>query len=104
MPGRGLSPLDGAARALLRQRRWREPRHERRQHWLALVVAGLLHALFVLVIWQQMRPPTIRTAVHAQADDVLQVRFITRAPDAAAASGWPRALRADVSSRRRNAP
>jgi hypothetical protein len=89
LPGRGLSPLDGAARALLRQRRWREPRHERRQHWLALVVAGQLHALFVLVIWQQMRPPTIRTTVRTQADDVLQVRFITRAPDTVAAPPPP---------------
>jgi hypothetical protein len=89
LPGRGLSPLDGAARALLRQRCWREPRHERRQHWLALVVAGLLHALFVLVIWQQMRPPTIRTTVRTQADDVLQVRFITRAPDTVAAPPPP---------------
>ena len=89
MPGRGLSPLDGAARALLRQRRWREPQHERRQRWLALVVAGLLHALFVLVIWQQMQPPTIRATVRTQADDVLQVRFITRAPDTAAAPPPP---------------
>lgn len=88
-PGRGLSPLDGAARALLRQRRWHEPRHEHRQRWLALVAAVLLHALFVLVIWQQMRPPTIRAVVHMQLDDVLQIRFITRAPDIAAAPPPP---------------
>ncbi|MBQ4855202.1 hypothetical protein IMW82_11040 [Rhodanobacter sp. B2A1Ga4] len=72
----------------MRQRRWREPRHERRQHWLALVVAGLLHALFVLVIWQQMRPPMIQ-ATHMQPDEVLQVRFITRAPATAAAPPPP---------------
>ncbi|UJM85668.1 hypothetical protein [Rhodanobacter denitrificans] len=89
LPGRGLSPLEGAAQALLRQRRWREPRRERRQHWLALVVAGLLHVLFVLVIWQQMRPPVIRSVVHLQLDDVLQVRFVARTPNAAAAPPPP---------------
>jgi hypothetical protein len=56
---------------------------------LALALAVLLHVLFVLVIWQQMRPPTIRTVVHMQLDDVLQVRFITRAPNTAAAPPPP---------------
>ncbi|GAA0889753.1 hypothetical protein [Rhodanobacter soli] len=56
---------------------------------MALALAVLLHVLFVLVIWQQMRPPTIRTVVHMQLDDVLQVRFITRAPNTAAAPPPP---------------
>lgn len=67
---------------MLRQRRWREPRRERRQHGLALLVAVLLHGLFVLVIWQQMRPRPPAT-VAAPQDEVLQVRFITHAPASA---------------------
>jgi hypothetical protein len=65
---------------MLRQRRWREPRRERRQHWLALVVAILLHGLFLRVIWQQMRPQPPATTASVAQDDVLQVRVITRAP------------------------
>ncbi|HZY34324.1 MAG TPA: hypothetical protein VFE75_11195, partial [Rhodanobacter sp.] len=56
---------------------------------MALALAVLLHVLFVLVIWQQMRPPTIRSVVHMQLDDVLQVRFITRAPNTVAAPPPP---------------
>lgn len=52
-------------------------------------MAGLLHGLFVLVIWQQMRPPTIRVA-PAPAE-VLQVRFILRAAPAAAVPPPPAA-------------
>jgi hypothetical protein len=82
-PGRGLIPLDGPARARLRQRRWREPTGDRRQHWLALAVAVLLHVLFVLVVWRAMRPPHASTLLHVRLDDV-QMRFIARAPSAAA--------------------
>jgi len=88
-PGRGLNPLDGTA--LPRQWRRREPRRTRRLHWLALLLAALLHALFALVVWQQMRPPASRSVAYAQADEVLQVRFITRAAPAAAAPPPPAA-------------
>lgn len=59
--------------------RWREPLQE--QHWrvLALVVAMLLHVLFVLVIWGMMRPPASVPA-QARPEQVLQVRFITNTP------------------------
>ncbi|MEY2116148.1 MULTISPECIES: hypothetical protein [Rhodanobacter] len=73
---------------LLRPGRWRESWRDRRAHWLALLVAGLLHVLFVLVVWQQMRPPTIPAAAPAQAE-VLQVRFIMRASPTATAPPPP---------------
>jgi hypothetical protein len=78
-PDGGLAPLDGSTQARLRQRRWREPRHERRQRWLAIVVALLLHALFVVAIWYGMRPRPTPMAV-ARTDEVLRIRFITRSP------------------------
>ena len=58
--------------------RWRGPWQERRWHILALVVAMLLHVLFVLVIWGEMRPLPVATP-HARPEEVLQVRFITPA-------------------------
>lgn len=83
-PGRGLTPLDGPTRARLRQLRWREPWHERRWHGLALAVALLLHVLFMLVIWSEMRPQPVPTMQHARSKEVLEVRFIARAAVAAA--------------------
>lgn len=50
-------------------------------------MAGLLHGLFALVVWQQMRPPTIR--VLPAPAEVLQVRFILRASPTAAAPPPP---------------
>ena len=44
----------------------------------------MLHVLFLLVLWQQMRPPAIASVVHVQLDDVLRVRFIAHEPAAAA--------------------
>lgn len=61
-------------------RRHDEPAHERQWRWLALVVALLLHAAFTVVIWYGMSPPSIATPPDMHADEVLQVRFITRAP------------------------
>ncbi len=78
-PDGGLAPLDGPTLARLRQRRWREPQHDRRQRWLAIVVAVPLHLLFVVAIWYGMRPrPT--PAVATRTDEVLRIRFITRSP------------------------
>ncbi|OOG59881.1 hypothetical protein B0E48_03600 [Rhodanobacter sp. C03] len=66
----------------MRQLRWREARSERRSRWLALVVAALLHLPFLLVIWFEMRPPAPTVQV-VRPEEVLQVRFITRAPPVA---------------------
>ncbi|HEY1588900.1 MAG TPA: hypothetical protein VGG00_04120 [Rhodanobacter sp.] len=72
-------PLDAPSRARLRQLRRRVPWQERRWHVLALVVAMLLHVLFLLVIWGEMHPPAVAPPpVHPE--EVLQVRFITPAP------------------------
>ncbi len=58
----------------------REPAHDRRWHWPALIVAVLLHAVFMVAIWYGMRPPPTAASTKVQPDEVLQVRFITRAP------------------------
>lgn len=83
-------PLDGPALAMLQQRRWRESRQDRRRHWLGLAVTVLLHVVFVLVTWRAMRPPPARVA-PAQVEEVLQVRFITHVPVAAAKPPPPEA-------------
>lgn len=75
-------PLDGLTRARLRQVHWREPWYERRWHGLALAVAVLLHMLFLLVIWGEMRPP-MAVVQHVPPEEMLEVRFITHAPSAA---------------------
>lgn len=62
--------------------RWREPWHERRWHVLALVVAMLLHVLFILVIWGEMHPPPASAPPHARPEQVMEVRFITHQPAA----------------------
>ncbi|MEY2261496.1 hypothetical protein AB7872_13900 [Rhodanobacter denitrificans] len=82
-PARGLVPLAAAERALLQRRRWREPGREYRWHGPALLVALLLHALFALVVWQQMRPRP-PAMPRASRDEVLEVRFVTSAPPAPA--------------------
>ncbi|TPG11351.1 hypothetical protein EAH75_10540 [Rhodanobacter glycinis] len=66
---------------MLPQRSGREPGHDHRQHWLALVVAVLLHAVFVVAIWYGMRPPPTTALAQAQPDEVLQVRFIASTPN-----------------------
>jgi hypothetical protein len=58
--------------------RRRGPQRERRQQWLAWIVAILLHGLFALVIWHQMQPPRI-VAQPAPPEEVLHVRFIAHA-------------------------
>ena len=67
------------------RRRGREPAPERRWQRLALVLAMLLHAVFVVAIWYAMRPPAATALTQLQPDEVLQVRFITRTPNAPAA-------------------
>ncbi|WP_449429246.1 hypothetical protein [Rhodanobacter umsongensis] len=63
----------------MRELRRREPWQERRWHVLALVVAMLLHVLFMLVIWGEMHPRAV-VRPPVPPEEVLQVRFITPAP------------------------
>ncbi|WP_457383412.1 hypothetical protein [Rhodanobacter sp. TND4EL1] len=105
----GPLSADQAATAARHRQRWREPLRERRQHWLALLAALLLHGVFVVVVWQQMRPRWVAPAI-ASTDEVLQVRFITSAsaPAVPAAPAMqapprPRAPRASHEAPRKNA-
>jgi hypothetical protein len=91
-PIQGLTPLDGPTLAVLRQLRWRKSPPDHRQLWLALVVAALLHVLFVWVTWQEMRPPPSPPVAHVQRNEVLQIRFIARAAPAAVEPPPPPAL------------
>ena len=75
--------MDASTRAILQQWRQRGAPPERRLPGLALAVALLLHALFMLAIWHEMRPPVTAAASPQRQDDVLQVRFIASAPQAA---------------------
>jgi hypothetical protein len=70
---------------VLQRRRGREPQIERRQHRLALAIALMMHALFVLAIWYGMRSPPAMPVPPAPPSEVMQVRFITQAPMTAAA-------------------
>jgi hypothetical protein len=79
-PQHGLTPLDASTRALLRQMHWRKSPRDRRQVWPALVVAVLLHALFVMVIWHAMRPALLADAVHVRHEEAMQIRFIESTP------------------------
>ena len=74
---------------MLRQRRWREPHHHHLPHWLILALVVLLHGLFVLVTWYEMRPPAAINLVHLRLDDVMRVRFIAREPSTAAVKPPP---------------
>lgn len=61
-------------------------------------MAGLLHVLFALAVWQQMQAPIIRRMAPAPPVDVLQVRFIMRM---ASVAPVPHPPAAPVSPRRR---
>jgi hypothetical protein len=78
--------------AVLRQLRWRKSPPDRRLLWLALVVAALLHVLFVWVTWLEMRPPLSPPVAHVQRNEVLQIRFIARAAPTAVEPPPPPAL------------
>jgi len=51
------------------------PRARQAGRWLPLAVTVVLHLLFVLLLWQQMRPPALPVRASAP-DEVLHVRFI----------------------------
>ena len=72
---RGLAPLDGSTRALLRQMRWRKTPPNRRRQGLALGIVLLLHGLFGLLTWHEMRLLRLYPVTHRR-DMALQVRLI----------------------------
>jgi hypothetical protein len=75
---RGLAPLDGPTRAMLHQLRWRKTPRDNRLLWAALTIALLLHAVFVTVLWYEMKPHAgEEAAVYAPAR-AMEVRFISR--------------------------
>jgi hypothetical protein len=78
-PGHGLTPLDDATLAKLRQMGWRAPPRHSRRTWMALIVALSLHAVFVAALWHLMQPVPGRAGAPS-VDEVLRVRFITRTP------------------------
>jgi hypothetical protein len=80
------APL-GVPRSARPRERWRDYLLQGRL-WL---VVALLHALFVLVLWQEMRPRLQQAPVVTAQQDALEIRFFSpRSP--AAASPPPPAL------------
>ncbi|MDE2156008.1 MAG: hypothetical protein KGJ32_08990 [Xanthomonadaceae bacterium] len=75
-------PLDAATRTLLWRLHGRKPPPDRRQRWLALALVVLLHGLFVLLIWHEMRPPIVSSVVHLRLDQPMRLRFVASAPAA----------------------
>lgn len=64
---------------MLHELRWRKPPRDHRRLWAALTIALVLHALFVVVVWHEMKPSApLPQVVHVQLDQGIQVRFITR--------------------------
>ncbi|MFC4528563.1 hypothetical protein [Dyella halodurans] len=74
---RGLAPLDGPTRALLHQLRWRKAPPNRRRQGVALGLVLLLHGLFGLLTWHELRLHNL-SAVAYRRDHALQVRLIPR--------------------------
>jgi hypothetical protein len=72
---------------MLHELRWRTPPRDRRRLWASLSVALVLHVLFMAGTWYEMKPAAAPPhVVHAQLDQGIQVRFISRstaAPHAA---------------------
>ena len=78
---------------MLHAMHWRKPPREPRRLWVALTVALLLHAFFVVAVWYEMQPPTpTPRVVEVQFDQGIRVRFITRATAPPAAASPPLAL------------
>lgn len=68
---------------MLHELRWRKPPRDPRQLWLALVIALVLHVMFVAGLWYEMKPDAqTRQLIEVQLDQPIQVRFITHAPHA----------------------
>lgn len=77
-----MAAPDWLVRVRQQRRRRQAPSITPRQHRLALLVALLLHAVFVVLIWFGMRAPTVKPSAVTAPTEVMQVRFITLAPPA----------------------
>lgn len=71
---------DAATLTRLQQARWRQPSSERRWLSVGLLLSFVLHGLFVLAVYDQMRAANAPDSDNAGARDVLQVRFFTDSP------------------------
>ncbi|MET4677426.1 MULTISPECIES: hypothetical protein [unclassified Luteibacter] len=87
----GLTPLDPATLATLRTMRQRRPvPRDRLSVTLAIAAAILLHLLLIVVVSYEMQPRVqIGFYVPHGPPDVLEVRFIDRAPPPAVPSAPP---------------
>jgi hypothetical protein len=75
---RGLDPLDGPTRAMLHQLHWRKAPRDNRLLWVALTIALFLHAVFIAVVWYEMKPHGWEFARVRQAPArAIEVRFIS---------------------------
>jgi hypothetical protein len=71
---------------MLHQMRWRKAPRDHRRLWVAMTIAVLLHAFFMLVVWYEMKPslrPHQPPEARIPMDTAIQVRFITRSASAA---------------------
>jgi hypothetical protein len=74
---RGLALLDSETRETLGRRRWRQPPLTRPALMLALTLVSVLHILFALALWYEMRPKPMHLAVvNRDTDRALIVRLI----------------------------
>lgn len=72
---RGLALLDRETRETLGRRRWRQPPLTRPTLALALTLVAVLHVLFALALWYEMRPKPLHLAA-VNIDKALIVRLI----------------------------
>jgi hypothetical protein len=75
---RGLVPLDGPTRAMLHQLRWRKTPRDKRLLWVALTIALVLHAIFVAILWYEMKPHAREFAAVYAPERAIEVRFVSR--------------------------
>ena len=74
---RGLALLDSDTRETWGRRRWRQPPLTRPALVLALTLVSVLHVLFALALWYEMRPrPQHLAVVNIDTDRALIVRLI----------------------------
>ncbi len=87
---RGLIPFDPQTRDALRAQSWRKPRPQPWRLWPSVLAVILLHAVFVVVVWHEMRPrPLPAEVVHLRLDQALRVELVMRPPPPPAAANPP---------------
>ena len=65
---------------MLHQMRWRKAPRDHRRLWVALSIALVLHVLFVLIAWYEMKPSLRRAEIMpSRPDTAIQVRLIFHA-------------------------